>query len=215
MKKIGLGIFMWNSPERRTDRYGVFFMSDSTFENDVKIEPSFDVDSAKEFIGTKVRLICVVVQNRKSGHFGDAFLNLKPTMPDVGESVELGVGICVMEESEHSPSGWTIGIKPSDGRGEFWIDPRRFYRLHDQTVELFIESTSDDETPDASDSLVHVNDGKAVSNGDGSIQFKGGDSPIRVKPKIERLPFGKGLFSMSMPNATGNAGEAFEISRED
>jgi hypothetical protein len=36
-----------------------------------------------------------------------------------------------------------VVLRPGDPRDELWIDPRKLYRLHDQTVELLIEETED------------------------------------------------------------------------
>jgi hypothetical protein len=44
----------------------------------------------------------------------------------------------------------TLIMAPGDGRKERWIDPRKLCRLHNQTVELSVEETTDafDVAPD-------------------------------------------------------------------
>jgi hypothetical protein len=37
-------------------------------------------------------------------------------------------------------------LAPSDGRETFWMDPRKLYRLHDQTVDVLVEETADEFT---------------------------------------------------------------------
>lgn len=102
---------------------------------------------------------------------------------------------------------------PSDGREEFWCDPRVWYRLHDQTVELWIEETDEPESPDPSVHFADIDNDDAISNGDGTLQIKTKKSisELKIAPKIERLTFGNGLFSVSNPSASGNQGERLKI----
>ena len=67
-------------------------------------------------------------------------------MPDVGEVVDLGVGTIAIQPSWEA-SGVAVALRPDDGRADFWIDPRKLYRLHDQTVELFAEPTDEPADP--------------------------------------------------------------------
>ncbi len=144
---VGFGIFMWNGDERRSNRYGGFFMSDSTFNDGATVKPRLSPE-LKALVGKKVKVSCQVVEARESGHIGDLFLGVFPTIPDVGENVELGVAILDYDASS-DPAKYsdTIFMVPSDDRGELWIDPRKLYRLHDQTVNLFIEETDEEFSP--------------------------------------------------------------------
>lgn len=135
MSKIGSGIFSWNANERRSNRYGYIFLDKENYDHDATATLYFDKALAAKLCGKKVKMHAVVTASRQSGHIGDFFLGIFPTQPEVGEHVDLGVGI-LDYQPEHSDM---VGLKPLDGRTELWIDPDKLYRLHDQTVDLFIE----------------------------------------------------------------------------
>jgi len=80
-------------------------------------------------------LIAIVKETRPSGHVGDFFRGLQPSTPKIGERIELGTGTIFYDDHE------TIGLRPDDGRDRDWLDPRKLYRLHDQTVELYFVAT--------------------------------------------------------------------------
>lgn len=206
--KIGYGIFMWMSPERRSGRYGYVFMADSDFNRTTTVEATQDTVKYSFFLGKKVRLIAKVLETRKSGHDGDLFLEIKPSTPMVGEEIELGVGIF---SQTYSLNETQLGLEPNDGREINWIDPRILYRLHDQTVELYIEETDDDFSPAAN---LKVREGEAISFGDGSFQIRGAaiQEGDKIKPKSIRL--GPGLFSLSSDFEAGEVVEFFRNSRQ-
>lgn len=56
----------------------------------------------------------------------------------MGEIVDLGVGEIFVTSQDWGAGKVGIGIKPADGRETDWLDPRKLYRLHDQTVEVVI-----------------------------------------------------------------------------
>lgn len=210
--KIAHGIFTWCSDERRSDRYGAFLLGDSPYAGPDRVTPTYDLASAAALVGKRVRITVKVVESRKSGHVGDLFLDIKPSQPEVGEVIDLGVGILGQEAVSWTPSP-TILLKPNDGRERFWIDPRKLYRLHDQTVDVFVEETTDDFSP-----VPDVENKKApdmiLSNGDGeSIQAKVVklSSRTRLKHKVERI--GDGMFILSPPTAAPE-GEAIEYTQE-
>lgn len=199
MKKIGFGIFSWNANERRSNRYGSFGLHQSDYNNKVKAVTDVSKDVCQEMIGKRVHITCKVIESRESSHFGDMFLQILPTKPDVGEIVDLGVGIFDLLEDEGVAI--TIVLKPGDNRKELWIDPRKLYRLHDQTVEVYAEETSDDFTPVAD--LNSAEEG-AISNGDGSFQVKGvnvEDPNFRIYPNVDKI--GDGMFCIGFPTEKG------------
>lgn len=219
--KIGQGIFMWSGPERQLGRYGVFWMGDETFDCKIKCEPYFDYDAAVALTGQNVKLFCKVLENRASGHAGDRLLEIFPSKPDIGEIVELGVGPCYLEADGFAPGGFAIGIRPTSDRERFWIDPRKFYRLHDQTVELFVGTTDEPETRDPTPFLKQVStEGVAISNGDGTFQVYGAATKHKeglvIKPIIQKISEEEdgGCFMIESPNANGNAGQSFELSKK-
>lgn len=130
---------------------------------------------------------------RRSGHAGDAFLDIKPSKPAKGEQIEVGVGR--LHLGRNYLGNRSIVLQPEDGRPELWLDPRVLYRLHDQTIDLFIEPTSDVCTP--APALKPVAAG-VIANGDGTFQTKFVD-PRRayLPPKIESL--GNGAFRVTAP----------------
>ncbi len=211
---LGYGIFMWNSPERRSRRYGLVYPSDRNFDESVTCKWQFDRELAESLVGQRVRLFCHVRETRDSGHAGDAFLSLKPSTPILSEVITVGVGpFCMAEVPIDNKCGFGIGICPSDGREKFWLDPRVLYRLHDQTVDFHAELTTENETPDPTPFLHEANTDEAISNGDGTFQVVyAGEKPVSVGPRMERL--GDGLFRMTPPSAVGNPGESFPIRRD-
>ena len=216
--KIGQGIFMWSAPERRLGRYGVCWMADETFDSQVKIKPEFDYDAAVALTGQNVKLFCKVLESRVSGHAGDKLLGINPSRPEVDEVVELGVGPCYLEADEYAPGGFAIGIRPTSDRPKYWIDPRKFYRLHDQMVELFVEPSDEPETRDPTPFLKQVSaEGVAISNGDGTFQIYGAmtknENGLTLKPIIQKISEEEdgGCFMITRPHGNDNEGQVFEL----
>lgn len=207
--KVGFGIFGWEGQERRSNRYGAIHLADSPYDGPESVEVFHDTAALQNLLGRRVRITCKVVESRKSGHVGDAFLKILPSQPKVGEEIDLGVGILGLEKGyDDTPD---ILLRPGDGREELWMDPRKLYRLHDQTVDVFVEETSDDFTPMAE--IGEAGKG-AIDNGDGSYQLKTKAktaAPIKIKPRIERL--GEGLLTFHRPGS-GAPGERYEIDDE-
>lgn len=90
----------------------------------------------------------------------------------------------------------TIVLLPTDGRDQLWMDPRRFYRLHDQTVDVYIELT--DEAYSTSMQDLMTQEGGAIGNGDGSFQVKNVPIPTSIPPVVKS--HGDGLYSFSAPS---------------
>lgn len=204
MIKIGTGVLSWDGSERRTDRYGAIVLDHGTYPGERVCEARLDLPALEALLHKRVRLVAVVLAARPSGHIGDLSHGIFPSQPDVGERVELGVGELDFETLEWSPPVIAIALEPRDKRDvltreTFWMDPRKLYRLHDQTVELFAEETSD--PLHAAPNLKKAKAGAvgAVEE-EGSIQLKGIDphtEKIRTVPAV--VPLGDGAFVVSGP----------------
>jgi hypothetical protein len=204
------GIFTWNADERRSNRYGGFFLGDSNY-NESRFCPDAycDPDNLEQFQEQKVKITATVVETADSGHMGDMFLflpetpdqHIKPSRPDVGEVVVVGVGTLLVRYYEEGVGKKAFFLKPSDGRNKFWIDPRVLYRLHDQTVTISIEPTEEEEFP-VTDLLDKTNTDvvRKVCDDDKGTAFQiKGKQPVNlhIKPLVERL--GNGVFMMRNP----------------
>lgn len=193
-EKIGHGVFLWMSPERRTNRYGSFFLSDTTFDETKVATPLLTFDPFSH--GGRARVTAVVVANRESGHVGDLALGIKPSTPNVGEEIDLGIANVSTENDSNFPGVRVIVMTPDDGRAELWVDPRQLYRLHDQTVDIYVERTSEPCSP--APNLRAANVG-TFANGDGSFQCKKTDVPTRIPPNVTSLGDGGVVSNFSGP----------------
>jgi hypothetical protein len=208
MKLLATGIFMWFGPERQTDRYGAFYAADSSYDG---IKPGVPVvthdDAIKSLLLQRVRVVAKVIENRRSGHAGDDFHKLKPKPAKVGQEVEVGIGFL---HANHKEGITFIELHPEDGRKTFWCNPRRFFELHDQTVEIYAEPTAAPAPPVFQGKPV---DGDhAINNGDGTLQLKtqnpGGN--FFAPPAIENL--GDGAF-MVQAQPIGRKGARIHLER--
>ena len=192
MNKILLasGVFGWDSTERRSNRYGSVHISDTPYDEGPTDEVFFDLDTIAKLKGERVNLTVEVITARESGHIGDLFLKVFPSTPDVGEVVDLGVGI--LDSANGYDGSPDIILKPNDGRRELWIDPRKLYRLHDQTVKVYAELTFADFTP--APVIEQVEEDGSLGGPDESIQVKNvpEGSKIHIEPKFKSM--GEGLF---------------------
>lgn len=203
--ELGVGIFAWDGRERRTVRYGAVNLCRHPYNGSETVDVVFHGQVAERLRGQLVRLTCEVIATRTSGHVGDAFLGIKPSTPALGEVVYLGVGLLDIEDgwSGASPS---IVLRPDDGRAKLWIDPRKLYRLHDQTVRLLAQRTKDKCTPPP-DLDSRVAD-EAIDNGDGTFQVQTEATAAAIAPTIKRL--GDGLFVVG-PARAGQRGTRHKI----
>jgi hypothetical protein len=219
MKLIATGIFMWAGYERHSRRYGYVYVADSNYENSVQVPVKTFKDTMIEFVGKRVRLVAKVIENRQSGHAGDRFCypNVFPTMPNVGQEIIVGIGEFSTTDNPDSVNGAAdgiaFGVLPADHRDYFWIDPLTLYSLHDQTVEIYVEETTEADLPLSEVKDLSQEGVEAISNGDGTMQVVGkriAGKTFKVAPKITRL--GDGLIMMG-----GNfeAGERIDISIPD
>jgi hypothetical protein len=200
MRTIGYGIFAWCPSERMSGRYGSFFLTPSDYERTVYRAVRLDTGALRGFEGRTVRICLRVVESRPSGHAGDQFLEVFPGDPPEAESViELAVGrLLLVDHShhavEHHPTQVGIGITPGDGRSTLWLDPRILYVLHDQTVELLVEETTDPESAPSPLLDRPVDDG-VIMNADGvTLQVRGAGftacRSVTILPDVERVPGG-------------------------
>lgn len=195
---IAHGVLGWDGKERRSDRYGAVCLAADGFEYRSVAKPTFNHEVANALRGRRVRITAKVIESRPSGHDGDAYLKIKPSQPEVGEEIDLGVGILDLGTAPWDPNLTTVVLQPGDGRRDFWYDPRKLYRLHDQTIDLFIEETTEDFSP-RPDVKHHVDPhtvvaGPAAPGGGHFLQTKM-RMPTRISPVVEKL--GDGLFSMT------------------
>lgn len=192
--KIGHGIFTWSREERVSNRYGAFFLDKVSYTGEGTCTPHLDYVAMNKLANgmRRTRIVCEVVESRKSGHCGDHFLKVYPTQPAVGERVEIGVGDFSYSFVEDE---YNIALVPEDGRAELWLDPRLLYRLHDQTVNVWAEETSD--PPHAAPVIEQVEpDGALGADDQGGIQCKRVRvEDVRVKPDFKRI--GDGMFIMT------------------
>ena len=200
MRIVGSGIFTWCSSERRSGRYGTFFLTPSDFQETVRRAVHLDVEALRALEGRRVRIALRVLESRPSGHAGDQFLQVFPgAPPPVGAVIELFVGrLLLVDHGEHSlrdhPTRVGIGAVPGDGRAKLWLDPRVLYVLHDQTVELLVEETTDPETPPSPLVGLAVED-SAIMNSDGeTLQLRGEPFSscgfLTILPDVEPVPGG-------------------------
>lgn len=210
MIKVASGIFTWDAVERRSNRYGSFVLTDTNFNKDASASVTYDLAALRSLEHKRVHVVCKVITARKSGHLGDGFLKIVPSQPEVGEEIDLGVGVLHMEpgftDSEH-----TLKLHPGDAREVFWMDPRKLYRLHDQTVEVFVEETAADFSP-IPDIQASTASEEAMVVADGVIQVKTvEDGAFYITPKIENM--GDGMFIVTPLGAPGTKGEKFPLER--
>jgi hypothetical protein len=188
---VGFGIFTWEGFERRSNRYGSFTLCSKDYNETTTVEPF--LNDLSGFQGKRVRIVAKIITARESGHLGDKILGIYPSMPEIGEEIEIGVGIFNCKESTWNNFN-EIFLLPNDGRNKFWIDPHILYQLHDQTVEIYIEETDMDfsvfDMPKVSNDVVGV----AV---EGSMQFKTLNNKVTVGANIKPVRGTKGTFSIS------------------
>jgi len=210
--RVASGIFGWEGGERRSDRYGAIHFTGSDFEKSTVVEVYLNTKvlsksesyrrKGSSLIGKRVRLIGKVLETRKSGHIGDLAHGIYPSTPEKGEEIDLGVGTLDVENGyDGTPD---IVLCPNDDRRVFWMDPRKLYRLHDQTIDLFAEETTDEFTPAPDIKPIGDIDISDTRDGDGSVQMKGAETgdTIKIRPHVESL--GNGMFAISAPRPDKN-----------
>ena len=122
-KLLGVGVVNWDRDERVSDRYGLVKLT---------VDPSSDDTISLKKVRGKGKLIAKILETRQSPHIGDLAHGIKPGGSKEGEELILGTGTAFYEDG-------CIGLKPDDGRLEWWLNPKMLYKAHYQTVELYFE----------------------------------------------------------------------------
>jgi hypothetical protein len=125
MHELGTGVLDWEREERISDRYGLVEL----FQG-----PGSLVKLNRVTEQLHGKLIAIVRETRVSSHPGDLFHGIKPSTPEVGERIELGIGGIFFDDD-------AVGLKPDDQRPTLWLDIRALYRVHQQTVTLYFEES--------------------------------------------------------------------------
>lgn len=135
--KLGRGVLTWDASERRSDRYGAVWLIPEGENSLTEGRPPSLVDAVHnlEWDGSEGELIAVVTATRESTHIGDLAHGIFPQTPEVGEIIVLGEGALFFETAPFG--GFTVGLRPRDQRSCLWLDIRKLYRAHEQSVELF------------------------------------------------------------------------------
>lgn len=193
---VATGIVTWSSEERQSNRYGSIAIVGKSYDGSGSYTPILHPRRLSRLYGNRVHLNCRVLESRDSGHIGDHFLNIMPSRPEVGEVISLGVGFLTKEKVSWS-NDLVLALKPRDSRSKFWIDPRKLYRLHDQTVEVYAEPTSlpFSEVPD----IAPIHGEGIINLGDGSIQQSGVEFNKKYSIPMNVESLGDGLFIVSPP----------------
>ena len=133
----------WGMEERRTARYGSIRCAPDTYAGQRPgVRYRIRADAIRSLAGRRVRLTAEVVENRPGGHVGDSFLKITPSPRPVGAVVDLGVGI-LRDLGSDRDGVRVLALEPEVMREAYWIDPRRLYEIHDQTVILRAQETAD------------------------------------------------------------------------
>ena len=197
-EQLGQGILTWDRYERKFNRYGSVALQGATYYEDARAQCGWFEEPLERLTGKRVRLTATVLESRKSRHVGDTFLHVFPTQPTVGEVIDFGIGI--LEPTSNAEDDRIVMLRPEDGRQMLWIDPRKLYRAHDQTVLLFAEET--EQPCSAAPTGFDTADSGAEDLGGGAFQVKLVDeSAVSFAPETKSL--GDGMFSISFPSRKG------------
>jgi hypothetical protein len=193
MNKQATGVFMWDAHERRSNRYGSFYLTKQTFSKTAtaSVHVPNDIDS---LAGKRVHVKATVLAARQSGHCGDMFLNIFPSMPEIGEVIDLGVAVLHLTISLSGDREFTL--VPNDDRKELWLDPHLLYRLHDQEVRVeFIDTEKEFTAPPVMNIDTEMKGAKVTSDGN-TFQVKNVEltDNMTIKPRVTSL--GDGLYSI-------------------
>lgn len=123
--KIGFGALGWHDKEYISSRFGYITLSGNNnfIDKDIIIAEEIELGN----------LYGHVVSIGKSNLI-DYDENVKKKSPLVGDIVLLGQGTLVYSAEDN-----TVGLFPSHGLNDYWMNPHSLYKLHSQTIELYIE----------------------------------------------------------------------------
>jgi len=124
--------------ERRSGRYGAVELTVPNEKGDggaaSQGEGDYGFVKLLEGIVGYGELSARVISPRVSNHVGDLARGFSPSLPEQGEVIVLGEGEAFYEQGF---SMMTFGVKPADGRRNFWLDPEKCFMCHSSVVELF------------------------------------------------------------------------------
>lgn len=202
MHHLATGIFGWHADERRSNRYGAFHATKTGYADVPAGVPTVTHrETIRSLEGRRVRVVAKVIETRASGHIGDLFLGLFPKPAPIGAEIELGIGTLRTAPNDYNQTTLELLIEPDSPRDEFWIDPRLFYALHDQTVEIWAEESAAAAHPVYQPTSNGSEEGIVTPTEPNTLQIKTKrpmTEDMRIEPDIERL--GDGLFIMSGPS---------------
>jgi len=134
------GVFNWQRRERISNRYGGILLDQHAANvNEGESAPCVDLSALAPLVGRKVRITATVLETRESYHIGDLFRDIYPSTPNVNDYVVLGRGDLIGIERDDNGCEQLIFRRESRrNEASDWMDPRKLYRLHNQTVELTI-----------------------------------------------------------------------------
>jgi len=129
---------------------------------------------------------------------GDLTYGIKPSRPNVGEEVDLGVGTLLLYPAADATVSIQFGLQPDDERERFWFNPEKLYRLHEQTVDVFIWPTTAACTPAWAPPVRTTGAPSVTDAGDGNFQAKHATDTEAVRAvrnaSVQRI--GDGLFKV-------------------
>jgi hypothetical protein len=134
---IGTGPLSWARNERISDRYGYVFLNENNSFSQFIDDALTSLATIKNLVGSKGYLLAVVNTPRKSTHTGDLTHNIFPSTPKKGDEILLNEVPGTLVHETHADGYEQIGIRPDDGRKDFWLNPHKLYRVHEQTVNLY------------------------------------------------------------------------------
>ena len=136
IRVLGRGVLNWRPDERISDRYGYVHLAVSPMCSPMDLGGDHAPLDFGELLGARVVLKALILLTRRSPHIGDIAHGIYPTTPEQGDVIELGRGILF---TQMTAFGAEVGIKPVPYHSTWWLDPRALYRVHNQTVQLFVE----------------------------------------------------------------------------
>jgi len=113
MRTIGSGIFTWCSSERRSGRYGTFFLAPSDFEERVQRDVHLDVAALRALEERNVRIALRILESRPSGRAGDQFLKVFPGTPPAAATIPRRSGSAPRRATDARSCGSTPGSSTS------------------------------------------------------------------------------------------------------
>jgi len=137
-------------------------------------------------------LLAVPTETRQSDHVGDDSRKVYPSTPEVGEEIPLGQGTLFREDCSWGSDA--IGVQPTDGRTQDWMDIKALYRVHEQTVDLFFIPGGEMEPYEVGASN---EEGSVTTGSDGTgayfqVKSKSRSEEGRIVPQVK--PLGGGMF---------------------